>query len=103
MHDLIRSQLDIDDIKACFHDDAACCDCRKPKPGMILAAAAEHDVDLTRSFVIGDRWRDVAAGRAAGCATIFIDYGYQQDGINLPDKTARSLPEAVTIILSAGS
>jgi D-glycero-D-manno-heptose 1,7-bisphosphate phosphatase len=102
MHDVIRTRLPIDDIKVCFHNDAAGCECRKPKPGLILAAAAEHGIDLTRSYVIGDRWRDVAAGRAAGCSTIFIDYGYKQDGPNFPDKVAKSLPEAAAFIIGRG-
>lgn len=99
MHDVIRAQLAVDDIKTCFHNDAAGCDCRKPKPGLILGAAAEYDIDLERSYVVGDRWRDVAAGRAAGCATIFIDYGYKQEGPNCPDKVAKSLPDAAAFIL----
>lgn len=100
MHDVIRARLPIDDVRTCFHNDAAGCACRKPKPGMILAAAAEHGIDLARSYVVGDRWRDVAAGRAAGCFTIFIDYSYQQDGPNFPHAVAKSLPEAAAIILS---
>jgi D-glycero-D-manno-heptose 1,7-bisphosphate phosphatase len=99
MHDVLRTTVPVDDVKVCFHNDAAGCECRKPKPGLILAAAAEHDIDLTRSYVVGDRWRDVAAGRAAGCTTIFIDYGYKQDAPNLPDKVAKSLLEAAAFIL----
>jgi D-glycero-D-manno-heptose 1,7-bisphosphate phosphatase len=100
MHDMIGARLPIDDVRTCFHNDAAGCGCRKPKPGLILAAAAEHGIDLARSYVVGDRWRDVAAGRTAGCFTIFIDYSYQQDGPNFPDMVAKSLPEAAAIILS---
>ena len=99
MHDLIRSKLAVDDIKVCFHNDSAGCACRKPKPGMILAAAAEHGIDLPRSYVIGDRWRDIAAGRAAGCVTFFVNCGYDQDGPNLPDRVVKSLPEATSLIL----
>jgi D-glycero-D-manno-heptose 1,7-bisphosphate phosphatase len=99
MHDLIRSKLGVDDIRVCFHDDSVGCACRKPKPGMILDAAAEHGIDLTRSYVVGDRWRDVAAGRAAGCMTFFIDYGYEQDGPNFPDNVVKSLPEATARII----
>lgn len=102
MHDVIRARLLVDDIKTCFHNDAAGCECRKPKPGLILTAAAEHGIDLAGSYVVGDRWRDVAAGRAAGCSTIFIDYGYKQDGANFPDKVTGSLPEATSFILSPG-
>ncbi len=99
MHGVIRARLLIDDIRICFHNDAAGCDCRKPKPGLILAAAAAHGIDLARSYVVGDRWRDVAAGRAAGCCTIFVDYSYRQDGPNFPDMVVKSLPEAAAIIL----
>lgn len=99
MHDLIRSNLMVDDIKVCFHNDSAGCACRKPKPGMILDAAAEHGIDLTCSYVIGDRWRDIEAGRSAGCVTFFVDYGYKQNGPNFPDRVVKSLPEAVALIL----
>ncbi|HEY7231166.1 MAG TPA: HAD family hydrolase [Pseudolabrys sp.] len=102
MHAVIRSRLPVDDIRTCFHNDAAGCDCRKPKPGLILGAASEHGVDLARSYVVGDRWRDVAAGRAAGCTTIFVDYGYKQDGANFPDEVVQSLPEATMLIISRG-
>ena len=52
------------------------CDCRKPKPGMILAAARDHALDLTRSFVIGDRWRDIEMGLAAGTKALLVETGY---------------------------
>jgi D-glycero-D-manno-heptose 1,7-bisphosphate phosphatase len=100
MHDIVRASLHVDDIKVCIHTDADACDCRKPKPGMILEAAREHGIDLAKSYAVGDRWRDIAAGRAAGCLTIFIDYGYEQDGPNEPDHVAGSLPEATDFILS---
>ena len=99
MHAEIRRQMPIDDIKICYHVDTDNCACRKPKPGMILEAAAERGIDLTTSYIVGDRWRDVEAGRAAGCLTIFVDYGYKQDGPNRPDKIVRSLPEAVAYIM----
>lgn len=99
MHSIIRSRMPVDDIKACFHVDADNCDCRKPKPGMILQAAAEFGVDLSESWVVGDRWRDIEAGRIAGCSTILVDYSVEQDGPCHPDKTVRSLPDAVSYIL----
>ncbi len=99
MHDVVRRRLAVDDIKACFHTDRDNCDCRKPKPGMMLEAAAQHGIDLANSYVVGDRWRDIEAGRAAGCLTIFVDYGYEQDGPCRPDRTVRSLPEAAAWIL----
>lgn len=102
MHDLVRAKLDIDDIRICFHTDADGCACRKPKPGMILAAAGEHSIDLPRSYVVGDRWRDVVAGCAAGCLTIFVEYGYEQEGPNEPDHVVASLSEAANLILGRG-
>ncbi len=68
---------------------------------MLLAAAREHSIDLAASYMVGDRWRDVAAGRAAGCRTIFVDYGYKQEEPNEPDFAVASLPQAVDIILAA--
>jgi D-glycero-D-manno-heptose 1,7-bisphosphate phosphatase len=99
MHEEIRRQLPIDDIMICFHADADNCSCRKPKPGMILEAAAKHAIDLAASYIVGDRWRDIEAGRAAGCGTIFVDYGYPQDQPAKPDTVVRSLSEAVEFIL----
>ena len=103
MHDIIRTKLAVDAIEVCFHNETAGCNCRKPKPGMILKAAAEYSIDLARSYVVGDRWRDVAAGRAAGCSTIFIDYDYKQEGPNHPDAVVRSLAEATELILRANA
>lgn len=100
MHAELRRRMPLDDIKACFHVEADGCACRKPKPGMILEAAAERGIDLGESYLIGDRWRDIGAGRAAGCYTIFIDYGHKQDGPNDPDKVVASLAEAADFILS---
>jgi D-glycero-D-manno-heptose 1,7-bisphosphate phosphatase len=73
--------LDLDDLLACFHDDGDGCDCRKPLPGLILRLAARHDVDLERSWMVGDRPSDVAAGRAAGCATVLVSPGPISPGL----------------------
>lgn len=100
MHALVREKLIIDDIKICFHTDKDGCNCRKPKPGMLLAAAREYGIDLAASYMVGDRWRDVAAGRAVGCKTFFVDYGYKQDGPNEPDHVVASLRQAVNHILN---
>ena len=66
------------DLYMCPHDDEMNCQCRKPRSGMLLQASEEHSIDLKKSFFIGDRWRDMEAGRDAGCQTIFIDYGYEE-------------------------
>jgi D-glycero-D-manno-heptose 1,7-bisphosphate phosphatase len=99
MHDVIRNRLPVDDIKMCTHVDGDNCLCRKPKPGMILEAAAERGIDLPHSYVVGDRWRDVDAGRAAGCLTILVDNGYEPDRSQAPNAVVGSLPEAVDFII----
>jgi D-glycero-D-manno-heptose 1,7-bisphosphate phosphatase len=99
MHDEIRTRLAIDDIMVCLHVDADNCACRKPRPGMLLDAASKHAIDLKASYIVGDRWRDVHAGQAAGCRTIFVDYGYRQDRPAAPDMVVRSLSEAAELIL----
>ncbi len=101
IHQRLRETLPIDDFLACFHDDRDGCTCRKPKPGLILEGAARHHADPSRSFLIGDRWRDIDAGRAAGCRTIWIDYGYRERGPSMPpDARVTSLAEAVEWILT---
>jgi D-glycero-D-manno-heptose 1,7-bisphosphate phosphatase len=72
----VRAEMPLDDLLVCCHDDKDQCGCRKPRPGLLLQAAARLDIDLRRSYMIGDRWKDVACGAAAGCTTVFVDYGY---------------------------
>jgi len=99
MHDRLRVAGLCDDIKVCYHKDADGCNCRKPKPGMLIEAALKWQVDLTRSFMVGDRWRDVAAGKAAGCYTFFVDYEYREQRADKPDAVVGSLEEAGRLIL----
>lgn len=91
----IGSCIAVEDFRVCYHDDADACACRKPLPGMIIDVALENNLDLSRSFLVGDRWRDIAAGHAAGCTTFFIDYGYDERPPNDPDYVVRSLEEAM--------
>jgi D-glycero-D-manno-heptose 1,7-bisphosphate phosphatase len=78
MHAMLRAALPLDACFVCFHDDGDACDCRKPRPGMLLQAAAANQIDLRASFMVGDRWRDVDAGAAARCRTVWIDRGYRE-------------------------
>lgn len=78
MHRKLQAALPVDDILACFHDETDHCPCRKPRPGLLLEAGRKYDLDLSHSFLIGDRWNDVDAGNAAGCETVFIDYHYRE-------------------------
>jgi D-glycero-D-manno-heptose 1,7-bisphosphate phosphatase len=99
IHARLARALPIDEFRACYHDGDACT-CRKPKPGLILAAAREHDLDLTASVMIGDRWRDIEAGRLAGCLTVFVECGYSEPRPDRPDVVVASLEEAAGWILS---
>ncbi|HZL14069.1 MAG TPA: HAD family hydrolase [Verrucomicrobiae bacterium] len=102
IHAHMMTQLPIDRVEVCFHAGKGLsdCDCRKPKPGMLLHAARELNIDLSQSWMVGDRWRDVDCGHAAGCKTIFIDRGYAEELKQKPDFSARNLGEAADIILS---
>ena len=77
MHSRLTSELAVDEVVACYHDGDAC-DCRKPKPGALLDAARRHGLELERSFMVGDRWRDIEAGQRAGCQCLFVDHGYRE-------------------------
>lgn len=103
MHRRLNEELPLDDIKVCYEEDGPRCTCYKPKPGMLLAAAREHSIDLSQSYMVGDRWRDVGAGKAAGCFTIFIDRGYAEPLGEIPDATCADLQEAAAIILRHSS
>jgi len=78
MHDYLKQCLPLDAIYTCYHDDHEHCDCRKPLPGLLQQAAEEWSIDLSQSWMVGDRWRDIEAGQRAGCRTVFIDYGYAE-------------------------
>jgi len=97
MHKFIKENLPIDDIFVCPHDDIANCHCRKPKPGMLLEAAKKWDINLNESFIIGDSWKDIEAGKAVGCATILLDNLYNKEAE--PDFRARDIDLAMKIIL----
>jgi D-glycero-D-manno-heptose 1,7-bisphosphate phosphatase len=96
----LLAALPLHELLVCYHDDPDGCACRKPLPGLLRQAAAKHALDLSSSVMIGDRWTDVEAGHRAGCATVFIDYGYAERGWGrAPDQTVRSLSEAAAWIL----
>jgi D-glycero-D-manno-heptose 1,7-bisphosphate phosphatase len=100
IHQRLTRELALDAILTCFHDDSDECSCRKPKPGLLLKAAEDFGIDLGRSFMIGDRWRDVEAGRRAGCRTFFIDYGYLEKQPGCCDTRVASLSAAAQVILA---
>lgn len=99
MHNKLKSFLPIDDIKVCICIDE--CDCYKPNPGMILEAQKEWNIDIEKSYIIGDSWRDIGAGINAGCKTILIDRKYNMPMVYKPDYIVNSLKEAESKILNS--
>jgi D-glycero-D-manno-heptose 1,7-bisphosphate phosphatase len=102
INDELRRRLGIDDVLVCPHDDADACPCRKPRPGMLLEAARRWGIDMGRSVMVGDRWRDIQAGCAAGCATVLVESDYEEPAAVGADVVVRSLREAVPWILRRG-
>ena len=100
MHAVLAAELAIDEFRVCDHDGDGC-HCRKPKPGMMLDAARESGINLSESYLVGDRWRDIEAGHRAGCTSIFIDYGYAEKRPEGQSATVGSLAEAAEWILNA--
>ena len=98
MNNFLKDEIALDDIFVCYHDDSDNCNCRKPKPGLLLQAGKKWDVDFKKSFMIGDRWRDIQAGEKVGCKTIFLDYKYNEKKPKKPDFVSDSLLNAAHII-----
>ncbi|HEX2450377.1 MAG TPA: HAD family hydrolase [Gemmatimonadales bacterium] len=96
MSTMLRAAVPIDDLAVCPHDDADGCGCRKPKPGMLVELAKRWDVDLEGSYMVGDSWRDVEAGRAAGCRTILVSGAAPAE--SAPDLVVSDLWAAVLAI-----
>jgi D-glycero-D-manno-heptose 1,7-bisphosphate phosphatase len=103
MHEIMSRELCLDAVQVCFHGQADRCECRKPKPGMILELADKLGIKLEDSFMVGDRASDVEAGRAAGCTTVFIDRGYAEPAPHAPDYTVHSIAQAADAIIAARS
>ena len=97
-HAKLLAELPIDEIFVCYHVDADRCNCRKPKPGMLLDAAKKWSIDLKSSFMVGDRWRDIEAGQAAGCKTILVRNDYEEKKAENPDWSVDTIFEAAEII-----
>jgi D-glycero-D-manno-heptose 1,7-bisphosphate phosphatase len=94
----LADELPLDEFRVCPHDDADRCDCRKPKPGLLLAAARDRGIDLGGSFMVGDRAGDVLAGAAAGCRTLLVARPYSKQETCRPDFVVADLADAAAII-----
>lgn len=97
----LMATLNLDEIRVCYHDDQDQCQCRKPLPGLLIEAAHQYNVDLTKSIMIGDRWKDIEAGKKAGCKTVWLDYRYQEPFLaSVPDFIAHHFAEAAHWIIN---
>src|SRR6266540_1586535 len=96
----MASELPLLDVFACLHDSADKCHCRKPKPGLLLDAAAKWDLDLSTAFLIGDRWSDIVAAHAAGVRGVLIDTPFSSAERCNPDHRATDITAAVDWILT---
>jgi D-glycero-D-manno-heptose 1,7-bisphosphate phosphatase len=101
INERLMRDLPLTAVYVCYHDNADGCDCRKPKPGMLLRAARDHGIDLAPSWMVGDRWGDVAAGAAAGCRSCLIDLPYSQGNRCNPHARTADLSGAAQIILQS--
>ena len=98
MNNFLKKKIELDDIFVCYHDDQDNCNSRKPKPGLLLQARKKWNVDFKKSFIVGDRWRDIQAGKKVGCKTIFLDYKYKDIKPKNPDFVTDTLLNATYII-----
>ena len=98
MNNFLKKEIKLDDIFVCYHDDKDNCNCRKPKPGLLIYASKKWNVDFKKSFMIGDRWRDIQAGEKVGCKTIYLDYNYKDIKPKKPDFVTDKLLNAVYLI-----
>jgi len=98
MHRIISKTLSVDEIKFCPHDDKDNCECRKPKPGLIVEAVKKWSIDLDKSYVVGDSWKDIKAGKSVGCKTFLLRKKYNKDYKEDYDFEINSLKQMVEII-----
>ena len=100
MHTYLLNQLPLDDIYVCWHGQDGECECRKPSSGMLFQAEKKYGIDFKQSYLIGDRWKDIDAGKKVGCKTIFLDYQYDELLHSQPDFTTTSTIRASEWIIS---
>ena len=98
MNNYLKEEIQLDDIFVCYHDDVDNCECRKPKPGLILTASKKWNIDLKNSYMVGDRSKDILAGINAGCKTILINNNYKEANNCKPNFVTDNLLNAVYII-----
>jgi D-glycero-D-manno-heptose 1,7-bisphosphate phosphatase len=103
INDELRGRLGLDDVLVCPHDDGDGCACRKPRPGLLLEAGARWHIGLGGSVMVGDRWRDIEAGRGAGCRTVLVARDYDERRATGADFVVEALEDAVPWIVGLGA
>jgi D-glycero-D-manno-heptose 1,7-bisphosphate phosphatase len=94
-------ELALDAVLVCAHDDADGCQCRKPAPGLLFSAADRFGIDLARSVMVGDRWRDIEAAARAGVSTVWVRSDYREPPPNAPDHVVDGLLDVVPLVSSS--
>lgn len=97
-HEKIQSDLPVAGIYACYHDEQHDCPCRKPKPGMLVQGSEDFEVDLAQSWMVGDRWKDIEAGKAAGCRTVYLRHPHDTEDAHGPDYEIARFEQLLDII-----
>jgi D-glycero-D-manno-heptose 1,7-bisphosphate phosphatase len=96
----LLARLPLAEMFVCYHDDRDGCECRKPRPGLLFQAAERYRISLAGSVMVGDRWKDVEAGRRAGCTTVLLGSGWGEPSYGFPaDHATGSLREAAEWIV----
>ena len=101
MNNYLKNEIPLDDIFVCYHDDKDNCDCRKPKPGLIMRAAKDMNIDLNLSWMVGDMTSDIEAANRAGIRSILLskqDCGFGNKCSVTPDAKCLDLKDAVKLI-----
>ena len=99
INSLVKSFYQLDDTFTCWHAYDGQCECRKPKPGMIINASLKYKIYTSKSFMIGDRWKDIEAGNKAGCRSIFLDYNYDEKKPDKYDYSTNSIQDSIDWII----
>jgi D-glycero-D-manno-heptose 1,7-bisphosphate phosphatase len=99
MHEKLITKLKLTDIYFCPHSKNENCECRKPKPGMIYSAVKKYKINISNSFLVGDRASDIEAANAIRCRSIFINRNYKEPKPFTQEKTVNSLKSATNYIL----
>ncbi len=98
LHKEISSKTGLQNFYLCAHDERDGCECRKPNTGLIKRAVLDLDLDVSKSFMVGDRWKDIEAGQRVGFQCFYIDNNYLEQRPSLPFRRVTSLLEAAILI-----